>query len=96
MGCHPLPLRPRVRHRGSFARGKSPWAIVLATVCVLLIALLAGKLPGLLLALLAISVTLLVQTHVALKLNGLTGNVYGMGIELAETLVLLIGTALLR
>ncbi len=80
----------------SFVEGKSPWALAIASLCTLLIALAAGHLFGLLLALVALLLTLLLQTRIAIKLHGLTGDVYGMGIELAETLVLLLGTAVLK
>ena len=80
----------------AYVEGKSPWALVLASLCALLIALVAGHLLGLLLALVVVLLILLVQMNIAHKLHGLTGDVYGMGIELAETLVLLLGTALLK
>ena len=83
----------RVSGTGSaFAEGKAPWAVVLASLVTLVIALAVGRLDGLLLALAAVVITLFVQAGIALKLRGLTGDVYGMGIELAETLALLIGT----
>ncbi len=92
-------LFPYARETGTvaaFARGKSPAALVAAAICTLLIVLIAGYLPGLLLALLAVLITLLVQMHIAFKLRGLTGDVYGLGIELAETLALGIGIVLFK
>jgi adenosylcobinamide-GDP ribazoletransferase len=44
----------------------------------------------------ALTVPLLLQAAVAKRLGGLTGDVYGMGIELAETAALVAGCALLR
>ena len=46
-----------------------------------------GALLGLGLAFAAVALTLLAQLAVARRLGGLTGDVYGMGIELAEALV---------
>jgi adenosylcobinamide-GDP ribazoletransferase len=48
---------------------------------------------GLLAAAVAMAVTLVVQALVASKLGGLTGDVYGMGIELAEAAALVAGVA---
>ena len=44
----------------------------------------------------ALAVPLLLQLVVARRLGGLTGDVYGMGIELAEVAALVAGCALLR
>lgn len=81
---------------GAFAEGKAPGALTMATISTLLIALLLGQARGLLLVILALEITLLVQIGIARKLHGLTGDVYGMGIELTEALALVIGVALLR
>ncbi len=51
---------------------------------------------GLVVALAAMCVALLVQAAVAKRLGGLTGDVYGMGIELAEAAALVVGCALVR
>jgi len=51
---------------------------------------------GLVVALVAMVVALLVQTAVAKRLGGLTGDVYGLGIELAEAAALLAGCAIVR
>jgi adenosylcobinamide-GDP ribazoletransferase len=51
---------------------------------------------GLVVAMLAMGVALLVQAAVAKRLGGLTGDVYGMGIELAEAAALVVGCALVR
>ena len=51
---------------------------------------------GLVIAVVAMGVALLVQAAVAKRLGGLTGDVYGMGIELAETAALVVGCALVR
>ena len=42
----------------------------------------------------AMGVALLAQAAVSRRLGGLTGDVYGMGIELAETVALVVGAAL--
>jgi adenosylcobinamide-GDP ribazoletransferase len=49
---------------------------------------------GLVVAALSMGVALGVQAAVAKKLGGLTGDVYGMGIELAETAALVVGCAI--
>ena len=51
---------------------------------------------GLVVAVLAMGVALLVQAVVAKRLGGLTGDVYGMGIELAEAAALVAGCAVVR
>ena len=51
---------------------------------------------GLVVALAAMCVALLVQAAVAKRLGGLTGDVYGLGIELAEAAALVAGCLLVR
>ena len=51
---------------------------------------------GIVIAAVAMGVALLVQAAVAKRLGGLTGDVYGMGIELAEAAALVAGCALVR
>ena len=51
---------------------------------------------GLVVAIVAMAVALLVQAAVAKRLGGLTGDVYGMGIELAETAALVVGCAIVK
>ena len=51
---------------------------------------------GLVIAVVAMGVALLVQAAVAKRLGGLTGDVYGMGIELAEAAALVAGCAVVR
>jgi adenosylcobinamide-GDP ribazoletransferase len=51
---------------------------------------------GLAVAVVAMAVALAVQAAVAKRLGGLTGDVYGMGIELAETAALVAGCLLVR
>ena len=51
---------------------------------------------GLAVAVVAMVVALVVQAAVAKRLGGLTGDVYGMGIELAETAALVAGCLLVR
>jgi cobalamin synthase len=47
-------------------------------------------------AVIAMGVALLVQAAVAKRLGGLTGDVYGMGIELAEAAALVVGCAIVK
>ena len=49
---------------------------------------------GLLVAAVSMGVALGVQAVVAKRLGGLTGDVYGMGIELAEAAALVVGCAI--
>jgi adenosylcobinamide-GDP ribazoletransferase len=62
-----------------------------------LVALIAGAagswFAGLVVAAVAMAVGLGVQAYVARRLGGLTGDVYGMGIELAEAAALVMGCA---
>ncbi len=51
---------------------------------------------GLVAAVLAMGAALLVQAAVAKRLGGLTGDVYGMGIELAEAGALVVGCAIVK
>ena len=51
---------------------------------------------GLSVAVVTMAVALVVQAAVAKRLGGLTGDVYGMGIELAETAALVAGCLLVR
>ena len=51
---------------------------------------------GLVIAVVAMGVALLVQAAVAKRLGGLTGDVYGMGIELAEAAALVVGCAIVK
>jgi adenosylcobinamide-GDP ribazoletransferase len=70
---------------------------VVATVFVDLAAGGAGGwYAGLVVAVLAMAAALGVQAAVAKRLGGLTGDVYGLGIELAEAAALVVGCALVR
>jgi adenosylcobinamide-GDP ribazoletransferase len=51
---------------------------------------------GLVVTVVAMAVALLVQAAVAKRLGGLTGDVYGMGIELAEAAALVAGCAVVK
>ncbi|MHB9022700.1 MAG: adenosylcobinamide-GDP ribazoletransferase [Armatimonadota bacterium] len=81
---------------GGFAGGKSTWALPLALVTALAIGWRFGLLPGVGLVVVVAGLTLLVQARISRKLGGLTGDVYGMGIELAEALALLAGVLMVR
>jgi adenosylcobinamide-GDP ribazoletransferase len=75
-------------------------AVVLLCAAILIAALLNPGVGGwwapLVVAAIAMGVALLAQAAVAKRLGGLTGDVYGMGIVLAETVALVIGAALVR
>ncbi len=91
----------------AFNRTRSATPMVLAT-CLLAAALVAtaattlaaggagGWWAGLLVTVVAMGVALVLQAAVARRLGGLTGDVYGMGIELAEAAALLVGCAIVR
>jgi adenosylcobinamide-GDP ribazoletransferase len=51
---------------------------------------------GIVIAAAAMGAALLVQTAVAKRLGGLTGDVYGMGIELAEAAALVVGCVIVK
>ena len=85
-------LFPYARAEGTgkvFTTAGGPCPLIFATASVLLTGYFVGRLPGVLLAAVVIVLTLLAQAPIARRLGGLTGDVYGMGIELAETLALL-------
>ncbi|HEY3415480.1 MAG TPA: adenosylcobinamide-GDP ribazoletransferase [Armatimonadota bacterium] len=81
---------------GAFSGGKSAWALPVVLVTTLAAGWLIGRFPGVMLVLVVTGVTLLVQARISRKLGGLTGDVYGMGIELTEALALLVGVLLVR
>lgn len=88
-----------------FTRERTPDVLVFAVVWLVAGAVWAGLQTGalgagpgwagLLVAAVALGVPLLLQIVVARRLGGLTGDVYGMGIELAETAALVTACALL-
>jgi len=79
---------------GLFAGDMPFWVVLLTMITTATIGWLAGKAPGMLLLFSAIAITLLVQAGISHKLGGLTGDVYGFGVELTEALVLIGGCAL--
>jgi adenosylcobinamide-GDP ribazoletransferase len=79
---------------GAFTQGRAPLAAPVGTLVALAAGWLAGGLPGACLAFAALLLPLLVQAVIARRLGGLTGDVYGMGIELGEVLALLGAVAL--
>ena len=81
---------------GAFTHGKAPAMLPLALASVLVAAWLIGQWTALVLIVVALGLTLLVQLRIAKLLGGLTGDVYGMGIELTETFMLLLGCILAK
>lgn len=81
---------------GAFTEGKSPGMVACVIVSTLLIAWGVGQLTGVMVAGAVIVLTLSVQANIGRKLGGLTGDVYGMGVELAEVLALVAGCVLMR
>ena len=73
----------------AFTESKSIWPALIGLAVVMALAILYRQGHGWLLAPAAMLLPLLMQIGVARKLGGLTGDVYGMGIELAETVALL-------
>jgi adenosylcobinamide-GDP ribazoletransferase len=88
--------RQRTRGPLLLAGGLLAVAVVAAIVVTLLGGGPAGALAPLAVVAAALAVPLLLQLVVARRLGGLTGDVYGMGIELAEVAALVAGCALLR
>jgi len=97
-------LFPYAREAGTgygFTRERSPGVLVLALGWLAAAGVAAAAASpdwwgALLIVAGALFVPLLLQVAVAKRLGGLTGDVYGMGIELAEAAALVIGCALLR
>ncbi|MHB9108254.1 MAG: adenosylcobinamide-GDP ribazoletransferase [Armatimonadota bacterium] len=90
-------LFPYARETGTgkpFVRRGPRWQLLRATVVALIVGFLFNGLDGILLAAAVIALPLLVQQAIARKLGGLTGDVYGLGIELAEAVALLGGCVL--
>jgi cobalamin 5'-phosphate synthase/cobalamin synthase len=88
----------------AFTRERTPEPLQLAGVFLFIGIIVAGVaglvagaagswFAGLIVAAVAMAVSLAVQAYVARKLGGLTGDVYGMGIELAEAAALVMGCA---
>ena len=80
----------------AFAHGRAGRVWLWALLFVAIVAVLLGYWPGLLLAGVAILTTIGVQWGIARKLGGLTGDVYGFGIEMAETVSLFMGCIFVR
>jgi len=68
--------------------------VVIATAAAFATAAAGSWYAGLISAAVAIAVALSVQAAVGKRLGGLTGDVYGLGIELAETAALVVGCVL--
>lgn len=92
-------LFPYARAKGTgglFIGANAPLTRTLALTSTLCISGLVGNWLGLLFSLGIVSLTLLVQYGISRKLGGLTGDVYGLGIELVEVLALVAGNVLIR
>jgi len=92
-------LFPYARDTGTgkpFVRRGARWPILRATLFAGVVGFLFNGLDGVLLAAAIITLPLLVQKTIARKLGGLTGDVYGMGIELGEAVALLGGCVLMQ
>ena len=76
---------------GAFAGGGAAWARIQSTLIAFAAAWLIGGWTGCVAVTLAAASVLAIQSRIARRLGGLTGDVYGMGIELTETAVLLFG-----
>ncbi len=101
---------PYARSAGTgeaFTRERTPGPVVMAAVLLaagvvatvfvtLAVDGAGGWYSGLVVAVLAMGVALVVQAAVSKRLGGLTGDVYGMGIELAEAAALVAGCLLVR
>lgn len=81
---------------GMFNTERTPWGAVISLFTALALAWYIGNWGGLALAVICIGMTLMVQVFIARRLQGLTGDVYGMGIELAEVLALLVGCVMVQ
>jgi adenosylcobinamide-GDP ribazoletransferase len=88
----------RERTRGPVAMAGG--LLVVGLVATALVTLATGAAgawyAGLVIAAIAMATALLVQAAAAKRLGGLTGDVYGMGIELAEAAGLVVGCAIVR
>jgi len=94
-----LRLFPYARAQGTggmFTTGRAPHALPLALLTVAAAGWLAGRVDGLLLVALALAIPLFIQARIAAKLGGLTGDVYGCGIELSEVTAVLLGCVFAR
>jgi adenosylcobinamide-GDP ribazoletransferase len=91
----------------AFTRERTPGPVVLAgallaagvvatTLVTIAVDAAGAWYAGLVVAIVAMAVALLVQAAVAKRLGGLTGDVYGLGIELAEASALVAGCAIVR
>ena len=91
----------------AFTRERTPGPVVMAgallaagvvatTLVTIAVDAAGAWYAGLVVALVAMVVALLVQAAVAKRLGGLTGDVYGLGIELAEAAALVAGCAIVR
>lgn len=80
----------------AFAHGSNKRVWYYAVISTLLISLFIGEWAGILLAAATIMLVLLIQAVISRRLGGLTGDVYGLGIELAETFSLLLGCIIVQ
>jgi adenosylcobinamide-GDP ribazoletransferase len=81
---------------GAFAEGKSRAMLIWGIITVLIAGGVYNPALTVPFMLVIIIITLIVQSGIAKKLGGLTGDVYGMGIELTELLALIAGCILIK
>lgn len=107
LNVYAWPYARRVGTGEAFTRERSPGPVALAAgLLIVALAISAavtlavggagGWWAGVVVVVLAMVVALLVQAAVARRLGGLTGDVYGMGVQLAEAAALVVGCALVR
>lgn len=88
---------PYARKAGTgkmFTESPSIWPVLASTAIALAVGYWCLRIDGLTLVILCLAIPLIVQAAISRKLGGLTGDVYGLGIELAETLALLLAYVL--
>ncbi|MEI6519260.1 MAG: adenosylcobinamide-GDP ribazoletransferase [bacterium] len=81
---------------GAFTEGKSYGMLIWSIITMLIAGFLYHPYTTFPFMLAIIAITLIVQSGIAKKLGGLTGDVYGMGIELTELLALIAGCVLVK
>ncbi len=81
---------------GAFVKGTSLAVFIWAIITILAVGILYNPVITMPYMLVMIVIVLIIQTGISKKLGGLTGDVYGMGIELTEALALVAGCVLVK